>query len=233
MARLKILSTKKLDAPVLAMAAEKKIEVIEQAFISIRTVLTEETIRQIERAAGEKELAVAFTSSNAVEGVDAALKQFPGWRIFCLSGKTRQAIEQCGWQKNIVATAEDAATLADKIISHGVGKLVFFCGNRRKDTLPGKIAKAGIALEEMVVYENIASPQLFLEEVKGILFFSASAVESFFSVNRLATDVTCFAIGATTAEALKKATTNRIETSREPVQEAMMKLVIQTMVADH
>jgi uroporphyrinogen-III synthase len=54
------------------------------------------------------------------------------------------------------------------------------------------------------------------------LFFSPSAANSFFSVNKLPTGIVCFAIGDTTAKIIAQHTTNKIVTSERPAQEVMM-----------
>lgn len=59
----------------------------------------------------------------------------------------------------------------------------------------------------------------------GILFFSPSAVSSFFSLNTPAERTVCFAIGHTTAESIAQHTSNKIITSRSTSQEMMIDTV--------
>ncbi|HEX5668158.1 MAG TPA: uroporphyrinogen-III synthase, partial [Chitinophagaceae bacterium] len=60
----------------------------------------------------------------------------------------------------------------------------------------------------------------------GIIFFSPSAVESFFSMNQISNNTICFAIGDTTANALKQHTNNRIMVAKNPRQEDVIAMVI-------
>jgi uroporphyrinogen-III synthase len=148
------------------------------------------------------------------------------WKIFCLSGKTREAVlNALVLEKNIVATAENASALAQKIIEHDVKEILFFCGNKRREELPAILKKNGITVHEIIVYETIEIPSIITADIDGIQFFSPSAVHSFFSVNSLTRNTVCFAIGNTTADAIKDFTDNRIIISESPTQEMMMACV--------
>lgn len=59
-------------------------------------------------------------------------------------------------------------------------KIVFFCGNKRLQTIPEKLANNGIAVEEVIVYETIETAANIKKQYDGILFYSPSAVQSFF-----------------------------------------------------
>jgi uroporphyrinogen-III synthase len=56
----------------------------------------------------------------------------------------------------------------------------------------------------------------------GILFFSPSAVQSFFSNNKISDQTILFAIGNTTATEIKKYTNNKIITGDEPGKENLV-----------
>jgi uroporphyrinogen-III synthase len=73
-----------------------------------------------------------------------------------------------------------------------------------------------------VIYETIETPQVSTEDIDGILFFSPSAVQSFFSVNQLKKETVCFSIGYTTAESVAGFTDNRIIISEAPSQEMIL-----------
>jgi uroporphyrinogen-III synthase len=140
-----------------------------------------------------------------------------------LAGKTKQAIlkvEQL--KKKIIAEANNATNLAQKIIESGVKEIVFVCGNKRRDELPVLLNKAGIEIHELTVYETTKTPIVISEDFDAILFFSPSAVQSFFSVNQLKKNTACFAIGETTAGSISDVTNNRIIISKSPSQEEML-----------
>ena len=85
---------------------------------------------------------------------------------------------------------------------------------------------AGIKVHEVVVYETVETPVIANDDFDGILFFSPSAVQSFFSVNQLKNSDVCFAIGQTTAESIAAFAKNKIFISKTTSQEALLQEVI-------
>ncbi len=83
-------------------------------------------------------------------------------------------------------------------------------------------------VHEVVVYETVETPTVAADDIDAILFFSPSAVKSFFSVNQLKSGAICFAIGATTAAAVKEYSGNKVFISEAPTQEALLDLIIKT-----
>lgn len=228
MAKYKVLSTKKLDPSLVEKAEQNDIEIIEQEFISVRPIVNEEIFQKIIGLAETGKQFIVFTSSHAVSTVARYLHKgdthyVVDWKIFCLSGKTREAvINDPLLKKNIVGEAINASLLAQKIIAQGIKEIIFFCGDKRREELPVQLKEAGITVHEVVVYETLETPAPAVSDPDGILFFSPSAVNSFFSVNQLKQHTVCFAIGATTAEAIGNYTNNRIITSEGPSQEMML-----------
>jgi uroporphyrinogen-III synthase len=229
MAKYKILSTKKLEPSLVESAQQQDIAITEQEFISIHPIWTKEKEKEVlDIISSGKAGYVAFTSANAVIPFEKYFHQqdtyyVVNWKIFCLSGATKDAIMLSPLiEKNIVDTAASATALAEKIIAHGIPELVFFCGDKRREELPSTLRKAGITVHEVVVYETIDTPVITTNDTDGILFFSPSAVRSFFSVNQLKPHTVCFAIGQTTADAIADVTDNRIIISEAPSQEMML-----------
>jgi uroporphyrinogen-III synthase len=127
----------------------------------------------------------------------------------------------------IADTATNADGLADKIISdNSVKEIVFFCGNQRRNTLPKKLRSNEIKVQELVVYKTIEKPQLVSKNYDGILFFSPSAVRSFFTLNKIKEVKTLFAIGNTNAEELKLFTKAKIIIAENPDHEEIISDVI-------
>ncbi len=56
----------------------------------------------------------------------------------------------------------------------------------------------------MIVYETMETPAVFTKEYDAILFFSPSAVHSFFKANKLNRQTQVFAIGKTTSETIRQ-----------------------------
>jgi uroporphyrinogen-III synthase len=232
MAAHKVLSTKKLDHSLIDEAKRNGIEIFEQEAIRVNTILSKEKWEEIFQLLESKKQFAVFTSSNAVFALEKYLNDYvnpfnPDWKIFALSGKTRQALEEnLETLGTIVATANDSKTLAHKIVQANVGELIFFCGNKRRDELPHILNEAGIKVHEVVVYETVETPVASNDDYDAVLFFSPSAVHSFFSVNQLNDDAVCFAIGQTTAQSIAAASQSKIVTAKSPKQEALLEEVI-------
>lgn len=228
MAQHTILSTKIMEPGLKEALAEKGIEVVEQEFITIKKIFTQEKRAEIWPWAKAPEVVAIFTSAHAASAVGKLL--YSGfsiaivnhWKAFCLNGATKQHVTKLLPAEQIIDTAPNATELADHIIANGQYKeVVFFCGNQRRNELPDKLKANGIKVHEIIVYETLETPHVATDNVDAVLFFSPSAAKSFFSVNQLKPDTACFAIGNTTAKALSQYTTNRVIASEEPSQEMM------------
>jgi uroporphyrinogen-III synthase len=208
------------------------VELVEQDFIAVTPLISEALSQQISPWIEKAALSyVVFTSANGVEVVGHYLAQeasvhAPNWQVFCISGRTREAVTKLLPQAPILATAEYGATLAELIKEHAdVKEVLFFCGNKRREELPTLLKEAGIRVHELVVYQTEETPTTIPEDLDGVLFFSPSAVSSFFAANTLKQETVCFAIGTTTAEALANHTTNKIITSATTSQASILEAV--------
>ena len=133
----------------------------------------------------------------------------------------------------IEASAKNASLLAEKIIAKkNIEEIIFFCGDQRMNDLPEKLDSSGIAVNQIVAYKNIQQPKAIDENYDGIMFFSPSAVHSFFSENTIAGDVVLFAIGNTTASIIQTYCVNKIVVSEWPGAENLAALAIQYFETD-
>ena len=228
MAKYKVLSTKKLAPQLIDEAERNDIQITQQEFISVNPIITKEKIKEVLNFATSGKEYIAFTSANAVTPFDQYLHQYDtyyavGWKIFCLEGKTKETVlNSLLPKKNIIATAKNAMELSQKIIGHGVKEIIFFCGNKRRNDLPDSLTKAGIIVHEVVVYETLEVPAISTGDFNAILFFSPSAVNSFFSVNKFNTRVVCFAVGKTTANSITCLVPNKVITIESPGEDMMI-----------
>lgn len=232
MARFKVLSTRRLDPSLVAQAKQQDVDLVEQDFISVTPIISEVLHQQIRPWLQKTEPSyVVFTSANGVESVKHYLAQevpakAPNWKVFCIAGNTKEAATKLLPAAPVLDTAEYGATLAELIKAHAeVKEVLFFCGNKRRDELPTLLKEAGIQVHELVVYQTKETPVTITEDLDGVLFFSPSAVSSFFAANQLKANTVCFAIGTTTAEALANHTTNKIITSATTSQASILKAV--------
>lgn len=232
MGRFKLLSTKSLGPSLVEQANEQGVDVVEREFISVQPIRSEEKYREIKSwLQTVRPISVVFTSYNGVEAVRQNLhgegpSPAPAWNVFCISGKTKQAVASAFPGAAILATAEYGRTLAQLIIDRGdIKEVVFFSGNRRREELPTMLQAAGITVHEITVYHTEETPSPVQEDLDGVLFFSPSGVKSFFSVNQLKKEAVCFAIGRTTAEAIALHSPNQIITSETTSVEAVLDAV--------
>ena len=149
-----------------------------------------------------------FTSGNALEALQRhpAAKALAPRRAFCVGSKTRESLEKAGWE--VVASFGYAQQLADHFVEqYACYSFVFFCGERRMDTLPEQLKTHGIPCHECLTYTTELTPQKLHKPYDGLLFFSPSAVKSFLKENHFAEEkIIC--IGSTTQGAIPQGITS-------------------------
>ncbi|GAA4318225.1 uroporphyrinogen-III synthase [Flaviaesturariibacter amylovorans] len=214
-----ILSTRPLPEGLVAEAAAQGLHIDTVSFIDTEPATDAETRRLVQVVATAPGK-VVFTSMNAVEAVAQQLTQLPRWEAFCIGHATKKLLtEQI--RVPVIGDAPDADALASVIIASGVKSVAFFCGDQRRDALPLRLGMAGIRVHEIIVYRTIATPHPVDKAYDGLLFYSPSAVESFFEVNGAPAGAVFFAIGATTAAAIREHCANTIIVADEPGKEAL------------
>ena len=170
----------------------------------------------------DQHITAVFTSANAVIPLkELGLDNMKGWDVYCMGNKTRSTIEELFENVEISGTAVNAAGLAQVIIKNHPAEVFFFCGDIRLDTLPGALNEAGINVKEIVMYQTTGIHHSLPGKYDCILFFSPSAVRSFFKNNTLSSYTTIFTLGNTTAEAVKTYTDNKIFISPVASREAV------------
>ena len=218
-----ILSTRPIGDPLINESKHQNIEIDILSFIETVPIRSIEVQQEIENAL-LKSSAVVFTSMNAVEAVANELDGHqPDWRIYSIGNTTRQLVKKYFGEKAIAGTAESAAELAELIVEEdNSDDIFFFCGEQRRDELPDILRSNDIDVNEIVVYQTIQVKHKIEKTYHGILFFSPSAVQSFFSNNKISDKTILFAIGNTTATEIKKYANNKIITGDEPSKENLV-----------
>ncbi len=236
-----ILSTKLLSPELVEEAAQQGIAVTSQLFIDIQPAVTDEATDACANMLFHGGTMV-FTSPNAVKALadkEGGVYQYlmdsrfgfhtagpAACRIFCLQGATLAAVEAHMPYLLVAGTAANSTELAQKILADGVKAVTFFCGNIRRQELPDMLRANDVGVTEYVVYRTTETPAPLEETFNGILFLSPSSVRSFFSANKLPGHTVCFAIGETTAEALREATVNKVIVSSTPSMSALLATAI-------
>jgi len=182
------------------------IEIIQRPGVELMPVIS---------AYGSEKLNVVFTSAHAVKFISGWLKQKPDWTIYCIRNETRIAVLNWFGSEVTCKFASNALFLSRLMISEGVKKALFFCGDQRLDILPDNLRNNGVELDELIVYDTRLKPVKVKEPPDIILFFSPTAVRSFFSMNDISSGTTVIAMGTTTAAALKHYTEHPVIISPE------------------
>lgn len=172
-----------------------------------------------------------FTSANGVKALeelmDAGLQVRPEVQIFAVGSKTREALQDLGLDAKVPRT-QDGKHLAEVIIREGkINSVIYFHGNLSRDEMTDNLEDDGIEVIELEVYETIINPvELPNKSVSGILFYSPSAVEGFARGTGFVGNLPpLFAIGPTTANALKEHTDQHIEIAKQPDTEVLLRTV--------
>ena len=208
---INILSTRFLEPQLVQEMEENNIKVDIVNFIQTFPIVDASTILKIEQTI-KTSSNVIFTSTNAINAIEKIINnKIPNWKIACIAATTYKKAVTVFGESSILAKAESAKELASKILMHKeIKELYFFCGDRRRKELPQLLQNAGVVVNEISVYTTKLTPQKIEQEYNGILFFSPSAVESFFSSNTISSGCTLFAIGNTTANAISNFSKNKI-----------------------
>lgn len=210
-----ILTTRPLAKEIISEAKQNEIIIEELSFIETQPVQNVQLFEKIIELSKQK-LTVAFTSMNAVEAVLAHINSEVDWSIYCLGNTTKKLIEERLSGEMIAGTAENARLLAERMIDDGVKSVVFFCGNIRRNELPNKFRSEKVKIEEVIVYQTTEIAETLTKQYEGILFFSPSAVRSFFKTNKPSRETQLFAIGKTTAETIRQYWNQKIVVAHTP-----------------
>lgn len=207
-----VLSTKTLSSEHKLFLNKANIQVIDYDAIDIAFVNFDTEII-VENA--------IITSQNAAKAIienKVVIKN-----CFCVGEKTMAYLEEHGqYVSKMKLYAQD---LANHIVKyHKNDSFIFFCSDKRQDTLPEILKQHHIPVKEIIVYNTVETPQTINDTYDAILFFSPSGINSFTSKNSLE-NKTAFCIGNTTAEAAKPHTTN-IVTATAPTIEHVLQSVV-------
>ncbi len=230
---VKILSTRPVGIELKQQAAAVGIDILEISFITINRVEGDEVINEI-NATSNKNSVVIFTSMNAVEAVAKTLETHkPTWKIGCIGQTTLQLVRQYFPGCHVIATGNNAEDLANSVVELHVGEeVVFFCGSERRDELPSILKRNGINVHEVVVYQTEETDHRLSENFDGILFYSPSAVRSFFKSNTVGNATVFFAVGKTTAAEIALHSRNKTIISETPGKVQLVQKMIAFYTSD-
>lgn len=218
-----ILITGEIEEALVQQLISKGFNVDVIPFIKTAHIQSAIVQQEIERIAA-LDATVIFTSSNAVEAVHQSLSNKKiNWKVYCVGEQTKSVIENLLAGTTIIGVADNAVHLSKKIIAPGnVSEIYFFCGDKRRDTLPQLLAAANIKVHEVKVYTTTILQHTLTKDYDAVFFFSPSAVKGFFTNNTAATKTVLFAIGHTTAAETKKYCSNKLIVTEKPAKKEMI-----------
>ncbi len=176
--------------------------------------------------------AVAVTSRRAVvAAASGAWTEYPGI-LAAVGQSTAEAMtEMWGRAPDLVAedgTGHGLGRLLGDVLG-GQGRVIHVRGSKTTGTLQAALQNAGLVMEEVVSYENVAPEIALLADIQpGALavFASPSAARRFFAVNgHLLAVVQPVAIGPTTAAALRTMGTKEPFIASAPTAGALTELI--------
>lgn len=198
---MRLLATKKLSLSLKDRLIQHGFSVVEQPFIQIEPLAI-----NIDSTKDH----LIFTSQNAVKIAFSNAHIRPllvGKKYYCVGEKTKSILEENG--QKVIKTAQNSAKLVDffkKTLKNE--RFSFFCGKLRRPEIEGFFHDYQISYDIFEIYNTTLIPKALDTTFNGILFFSPSAVSSFFKANSWKPQTQGFCIGKTTASALKKFTPN-------------------------
>ncbi len=217
---INILSTKLLRQDVFSLPPYSGVILEECSFVQID--LNENIILP-----SAQKVNAIVTSANALKALKSISGQLPAFdTVYCIAGRTEALVKEYLNPVNIVARPYASGLLEVMIIVQHTYPLWFFRGNKALPTIPEGLQNAGIPFEAIEVYQNTATPLVLNKDFDAILFFSPSAVESFLQNNYIHDNTITFAIGKTTAKALKPFA-KKVVISKEPTEESVIKAVLE------
>ena len=230
---INILCTRPLEPTLVADAKQQGILIDEISFIDTIPIKTVNVQKQIEKIESQK-ATIVFTSMNAVEAVADYINHQPdGWDIYCIGTTTNELVKKHFGKQAVIGTANNAAALAQSITKNkAIDKVIFFCGDQRRAELPEILLANNIGITEIMVYQTMAITHSIDKLYDGILFFSPSAVDSFFTNNIIAPSTLIFAIGETTANHIKQFCDNKIIITEVPGKENLIRKMIEYFKQD-
>ncbi len=197
-------------------------------FIKTELLINKHLIEQLNFIT-ESESQVIVTSNVAARWITKYAINIPNWKIACMTGKTQDVFVTNEWKKLIVLTDQKSELLAENVekVFSKSQKVYFITGDRHLNIIPLYLSKKGFDIETIITYHTKEVEQNMEVNYDGIIFLSPSAVKSFFRQHKISIEIPLFAIGETTATALKKIVFNPIITSSKPTQKILFHTIQQ------
>ena len=146
-----------------------------------------------------------FTSKRAAKAVLAVFDELPKPdQIFCVGPTTASYFKHLKIPIILPETYHSVG-LVKALIAKKIKNAIHFRGNLSSHDLVNDLAKNGVEVNGVTVYNTVKVPQrVATDNVAGMVFMSPSAIEAFVEQNIVTPNIRAFCIGETTGSAAKK-----------------------------
>jgi uroporphyrinogen-III synthase len=186
-----------------------------------------------------KQLLLIFSSENAIKHLVAGFNHFgfdfpSGLSTVCVGNKTKEAAETLV-QARMVCSGDNSTLLLKRLLKDFSPEctFVYFCGNRRLPILPDGLKENGFTIKEFFVYTTVLTPVKLLNYYDAVLFFSPSAVDSYFEKNKWHDNMIAVSIGNLTSERLALFGVENICESETPGEIPMLEKLNEHLFVHH
>ena len=177
---------------------------------------------------------VIFTSQNAVQ---IAFKNkilntnLRNKKFFCVGEKTKSLLIKNG--QKVIKMSHNSLKLAHFLAKNYKNEsFSFFCGNLKRPEIESVFLDQHMQIDLHEVYKTTLTPKYFSQPFEGILFYSPSAVESFFQLNSWQKKTHGFCLGSTTAKKLNDYTQN-FSVAKKPSESHLLVTLTQHFQQSH
>ncbi|MFN2261861.1 MAG: uroporphyrinogen-III synthase [Psychroflexus sp.] len=208
-----VLSTKILTEAQTNLLLNADLSLTQYAAIEIKPLINSESFQNkyFENA--------IVTSQKSVEFIKFAKIE----RCFCVGQKTANLLRRFNFQVEVIS--EYGSDLAEIITEkYSDLKFHFFCSEQRRDELPTFLKTKNVLFEEIHLYKTQSNLKHFNRNFEAVLFFSPSAVKSFFEMNS-AKYSKLICIGETTASCARKFSSEIFVANKTSVENVIVKTV--------
>ncbi len=215
----KILVTRELDELSEIFAKKIGLDIVVSPVIRIEFLANTDTLA--EQISDTNYDAIAFTSQNAVKAFSEIIFKekikVPQVKFYAIGDSTARHLNLLDIEP-LLPKNNDALELAGLILKDKNIKTVLLpCSEHHLEDLPEWLKRQNVQVRELICYSTILlKNKIEVHGIEGIVFMSPSAVKSFFSVNKEIDSIPIFTIGRTTADEVKRWTTNSVVIANRP-----------------
>ena len=217
---MKLLSTKIVSKKFKDLLIKNNYQIEEKSFIKILPIKSKSNISVLEN--------IIFTSKNAVKIIlkNSVIKNnLANKEIYCVGKSTAELIKKNNL--NLIKAEDNSKNLSKFILANfknSMNSFTYFSGKKRIRELENNLKKNNINIIVHEIYDTLLTPLKINYLYDGIIFYSPSAVKSFFKGNNSLNNTYGFCIGNTTAKELSNYS-NRFSVAKSNSEENMLESI--------